>query len=99
MTMIVLPRKTSHLVACLLTSAILMSAQPAGAQTPPARNANIWDGQAHQPTSGTVQNNERADGIAPSQDQRTSEDKSLEDRAHTLISKTHQGASVPVPRN
>jgi hypothetical protein len=96
--MIDLARHTPRLAAILLTATFL-TATAAAAQTPPARNANIWNGQAHQPTPGSVQPNERADHIAPSQSQRNTEDQTLETRAHTLIGKTRQGPSVPVPRN
>lgn len=32
---------------------------------PPARNANIWGGRAHEPNPGAVQAEERKEGIAP----------------------------------
>jgi hypothetical protein len=38
-------------------------AQPA--QPPPRQNANIWNGEAHEPNPGNVEAKERNAGIAP----------------------------------
>ena len=54
----------------LLIALLLIAATPAFAQdAAPARNANVYDGTAHQPTAGGVQAQERAAGVAPAQGQ------------------------------
>ena len=60
--------------AALLTAAFLLSAatSPAGAE-PPARNANIWNGHAHQPTQRNALRRERAAGVALAPRQRAAE--------------------------
>lgn len=45
---------------------------------PPARNANIWDGQAHEPNPAQVGSQERRDGIAPDAAQQRTLDREVE---------------------
>jgi hypothetical protein len=55
--------------------AIALLAAPATAfsrEQMPARNANVWDWRAHQPTQAQVEQKEHAAGVAPTQSQRES---------------------------
>lgn len=67
-------------IAALLLSA---AALPAGAE-PPARNANVWNGRAHQPTRDGVQRRERAAGVALSPRGQAAKDAELDRLSHQL---------------
>ncbi|MBV9653214.1 MAG: hypothetical protein JOZ42_01490 [Acetobacteraceae bacterium] len=55
------------LLAAALLLPSLAPAQPA--QAPPSRNANIWNGEAHEPNPSGVESRERRAGIAPDSQQ------------------------------
>ncbi len=77
-------RGSGRCAAPLVATLILVAAAlPAGAQ-PPARNANIWNGQAHQPTQGRVLSRERAAGVALPPGQRAAETATLDRLSHGL---------------
>jgi hypothetical protein len=55
--------------------AVALLAAPAtgfGESGVPARNANVWDWRAHQPTEAQVEQKENAAGVAPAPSQRDS---------------------------
>lgn len=62
---------------------LLAGALPSGAQ-PPARNANIWNGHAHQPTRNNVLPRERSAGVAASPQRRANETATLDRLSHRL---------------
>jgi hypothetical protein len=63
----------SATVAALLAAGIFVP--PAMAQ--PQRQGNVWGGAAHQPAAGSVQSDEHAAGIAPTDSQLQREDQDL----------------------
>jgi hypothetical protein len=63
--MTVIPRRLS---AAALAVALLALPGVAYAQdAAPTRQANVWNGQHHQPTESDVQQKEKAAGVAPTQ--------------------------------
>lgn len=75
-------------MVCLLSVLTL----PAGAQQAPARNANIWNGHDHQPAQDSVQDRERAAGVAMTPQRRAAKDAELDRLSHQL-----QGGHVHPP--
>jgi hypothetical protein len=59
-------------VAALAIALLAAPAAAFGREQVPARNANVWDWRAHQPTEAQVEQKESAAGIAPTQSQRES---------------------------
>ncbi len=65
--------RPKHGIGALVPGALVLlglcfSLQPAGAQPPqppPRQNANIWNGDAHEPNPANVQAEEHRAGIAP----------------------------------
>ncbi len=79
----------------LLGVVVLVIAAVALAQ--PARNGNVWDGRAHQPSAG-VNGSEAAAGVAPSDNTVQRQDRDLDTMGQKLIDKAQQGAaSAPRP--
>lgn len=63
----------------LIVVLMVAAATPAVAQdAAPARNANVYDGTAHQPSAGGVQSQEKAAGVAPAPAQQRQLDDSVE---------------------
>lgn len=56
-----------------------------------ARNGNVYDGTAHQPTAG-VQQNERAAGVAPSQQTIQNQNADLDSMGRKLLNDARQNA-------
>jgi len=82
------------LPAALLVIAALMVPVASGAQQPPSRIGNIWDGVPHQPTQGDVSAAERERGVAaPSQHQQKI-DSELQSLYNQLLS-GEQGGGAP----
>ena len=61
-----------------------------------ARNGNVYDGTAHEPVPGTVRQDERAAGIAPSQQTLQSWDQTLGAIDRQLTQQTQQD-TAPAP--
>jgi hypothetical protein len=68
--------------------AIALLAAPATAfsrEQVPARNANVWDWRAHQPTEAQVEHKEDADGVAPTRSQSESETATVDQLYRQLM--------------
>ncbi len=75
-------------------------AQNTGAQNTeaPARIANVWNGRHHEPAAGGVRANERAAGIALSQEQKNEQTQTLDRIGRRLTDKARRDArSAPPP--
>ena len=71
----------------------LLTAGPAVAE-PASRNANVWDGVAHQPNPAIVHDQEKAAGFQPSSQEETKQDDVVERLARELL-KQHRMAGPP----
>jgi hypothetical protein len=69
---------------CSVIFISLMTAGAAMAQQAP-RNGNVWDGVAHQPTRFTVENDEKARGVAASPQDQKRHDDAVESLARELL--------------
>ena len=67
-----------------LVLAALLLPDPSVTLAEPARNANIWDWQDHEPVPSEVQKKEQAAGIAPSPQQQQEDDRELESICRNL---------------
>jgi TolA-binding protein len=76
----------------LLAGALALSCTAAGAQAPPAQNANIYNGLEHQPAAGATAQQEQAAGIAPPQQQQQQQANTIEQ----LNSQLQQIARTPL---
>lgn len=63
-------------LALLGGSAVAQDVPPPPA--PPARNGNVFDSTAHEPNAGATTAQERASGVAPTQQQQQSESNQVE---------------------
>jgi hypothetical protein len=88
--------KTTGLVRCLFSAAALLT--PTGGllaqqqqQQPPPRLDNQWGGFSHQPTESNVQQQEKAAGIAPSEQQRKAADQDVEQLYQSLMKNAPAG--------
>ena len=73
---------TSHIAAL----ATMLLVAPAMAQTQqPGREDNIWGGKAHQPTQSDVNQQEKAAGIAPPQQDQQQTTDEVESLYQSLI--------------
>jgi hypothetical protein len=70
--------------AALVLAALLVPG-PSVTLAEPARNANIWDWQDHEPLPSEVQKKEQAAGIAPSPQQQQADDRELESLCRNLL--------------
>lgn len=70
---------------------------PSAHDAPPARNANVYNGRAHQPTAG-VQGNEAAAGVATSDQQATQENHELDQIGRQLTDKANKDAATAPPQ-
>jgi hypothetical protein len=68
---------------------MLAGAEAVRAQDAPTRNGNVWDGRAHQPTTG-VRQQERAAGVAPSEQQQRALDRDVEQLGNTVQQQARQ---------
>jgi hypothetical protein len=57
----------------------------------PAREGNIWDWRAHQPTEGQVEQQEKAAGVAPTPSEKATEAATLDDIYRQLV---HQPSDI-----
>ena len=78
----------SVLIATVLATPAAISPTQAQQQQPLQREDNRWGGVAHQPTEGQVQQQEKAAGIAPSQQQQNSANVDVEQLYQSLINNT-----------
>jgi hypothetical protein len=69
--------------AQLRLTAMALAAALLTAQTP-TRDANIWNGQDHQPTEAQVQQKEQAAGVAPTPSE-TASSAAAEDRIYQRL--------------
>ncbi|MBN9560558.1 MAG: hypothetical protein J0H14_07495 [Alphaproteobacteria bacterium] len=76
--------RTGRRARPLLIAALLLAAPLAAGAQPPARNANIWNGHAHQPRQDNVLRRERAAGVALPPSQRAGESATLDRLSHGL---------------
>ena len=78
---------------CLLAAGLMLVGTPAFAQqAPSARDANIYDGKAHEPDPAATTAREKAAGIAPSAETRQRENDKVEQLYRTL---EHKSAAPP----
>jgi hypothetical protein len=86
-----------------LARSLLLAALPAllplalhaqNAETPPARNGNIWDSIPHQPRETEVAPEERALGVAPS----IAQEKALNEELDTIGKRLLEDESTHPPR-
>ncbi len=79
----------------------LSLAIPAGAQT--ARNANIYDGTAHEPSPGPVHSDEKAAGVGLTPQQTQQQNSEVETLDRELTERANrdaaQGTPAPQPPN
>jgi hypothetical protein len=68
-----------------LVLAVLLIPGPGVTLAEPARNANIWDWQDHEPVPSEVQKKEQAAGIAPPPQQQQADDRELESICRNLL--------------
>jgi hypothetical protein len=73
------------LIATVLAALARVGPTLAQQQQPSQREDNVWGGVAHQPTEGQVQQQEKAAGIAPSQQQQNSANVDVEQLYQNLI--------------
>jgi hypothetical protein len=78
-------------------TALLAALLPPGLALAQARNGNVWDGRHHEPEAGTVRANERAAGIAPSQQQQTEQNQTLDQIGRQLTEKAQRDAATAPP--
>ena len=84
--------KSITLCAVLLLPGTAVLAQP-------ARNANRWDGQAHQPTAGSTHARESQAGVAPSDQHARQQDRDLNAIGKQLTDRAGQDAKIPGTAN
>ena len=68
-----------------LVLAALLVPGPSATLAEPARNANIWDWQDHEPVPSDVQKKEQAAGVAPSPQRQQADDRELEGICRNLL--------------
>ena len=68
-----------------LILAALLVPGPSVTLAEPARNANIWHWQDHEPVPSEVQKKEQAAGIAPSPQQQQADNRELESICRDLL--------------
>ncbi len=83
--------------AAMLLSPAIHAQGAAPTDAPPARNANVYNGRAHQPTAG-VQGNEAAAGVAPSGQRAAQENRTLNQIGDKLIDKANKDAATAPPQ-
>jgi hypothetical protein len=74
-----------------LAMAALVVLAPAALAQAPARDANIWNGNDHDPVPANVHAKEEAAGIAPSAAQQQHETAVVEQEAAKLLGKPQPG--------
>jgi hypothetical protein len=65
------------------------------ARNGPARNGNVWDGKAHQPTAADVTGRERQSGIAPPDPHARAQQEDLDRMGRQLTDRAAKVAPVP----
>ena len=65
--------------------AALLVSDPGVTLAEPARNANIWGWQDHEPVPSEVQKKEQAAGIAPPPQQQQADNRELESLCRNLL--------------
>jgi hypothetical protein len=71
-----------YILAAMLFVALSQGAALAG---PLARDANIWDGMAHEPNPALVHSEEATAGVQLSPQQQARQNNAVEDLAHQLL--------------
>lgn len=92
--------RSTCLGVVLLSAAGSMAPFPALAQAAaetPARNANIWNGRAHQPEAGNVHADEHAAGVAPAEQRAVQQNRELDQMGQRLIDKANRAAAEAPP--
>jgi hypothetical protein len=82
------PPMIIHAVAVISVVAVCFTTVPVHAQSPdaaPERNANIWDGFAHQPSRQQIREDETARGLRGSDVQRKQEDAEIAATCRKLL--------------
>jgi len=77
--------KSRHIVSALILATAIVSYTASVHAETVQRNANIWDGLAHQPSRIYVRQGEREDGIQLNGAERSSVDAELQQLGHQLL--------------
>ena len=81
--------KTNSFFPSAAVMAAFLSLAPGVALGEPARNADVWDWNAHEPIPSEVQKKEQSTGIAPTSQQQQAADRELESLYRSLIKAPH----------